>query len=120
MPLEFTRENLIIFLVQLLAFFIMTIHFAMSYRFFFQYMFGSLERLKRFRENFSFFFFLDKLIRFGAILLAFFLTLLKLTKVGEQKKRRIDADFKEGGQRNLDGTINFFSLFDRFNFLAIH
>lgn len=38
--------------------------------------------------------------RFGAILLAFFLSSSKLTKVGEEKKRRFDADFKEGGQRN--------------------
>ncbi|XP_021903197.1 protein PGR [Carica papaya] len=45
--------------------------------------------------------------RFGAMLLAFFLTSSKLTKVGEEKKRRIDADFKEGGQRNwLQVIIN--------------
>ncbi|XP_015572495.1 protein PGR [Ricinus communis] len=51
------------------GFLVMTIHFAVSYR-------------------------------FGAIILAFFLSSSKLTKVGEEKKRRIDADFKEGGQRN--------------------
>ncbi|CAK7334860.1 unnamed protein product [Dovyalis caffra] len=38
--------------------------------------------------------------RFGAILLVFFFTSSKLTKVGEDKKRRIEAEFKEGGQRN--------------------
>uniref|UniRef100_A0A2P2JNG3 Transmembrane protein 19 n=1 Tax=Rhizophora mucronata TaxID=61149 RepID=A0A2P2JNG3_RHIMU len=38
--------------------------------------------------------------RFGVILLAFFFTSSKLTKIGEEKKRRVDADFKEGGQRN--------------------
>ncbi|KAI5680624.1 hypothetical protein M9H77_01851 [Catharanthus roseus] len=38
--------------------------------------------------------------RFGAMLLAFFFTSSKLTKVGEQKKRKLDAEFKEGGQRN--------------------
>ncbi|MBA0868352.1 hypothetical protein Goshw_012209 [Gossypium schwendimanii] len=38
--------------------------------------------------------------RFGAMLLAFFFTSSMLTKVGEDKKRRVDADFKEGGQRN--------------------
>ncbi|XWS71982.1 hypothetical protein CRYUN_Cryun02cG0001600 [Craigia yunnanensis] len=38
--------------------------------------------------------------RFGAMLLAFFFTSSKLTKVGEEKKRQVDADFKEGGQRN--------------------
>ncbi|MBA0730609.1 hypothetical protein Golax_025373 [Gossypium laxum] len=38
--------------------------------------------------------------RFGATLLAFFFTSSMLTKVGEDKKRRVDADFKEGGQRN--------------------
>ncbi|XP_052198474.1 protein PGR [Diospyros lotus] len=38
--------------------------------------------------------------RFGAMLLVFFFTSSKLTKVGEEKKRRVDADFKEGGQRN--------------------
>ncbi|MBA0661621.1 hypothetical protein Goklo_005897 [Gossypium klotzschianum] len=38
--------------------------------------------------------------RFGAMLLAFFFTSSMLTKVGEDKKQRVDADFKEGGQRN--------------------
>lgn len=38
--------------------------------------------------------------RYGAMLLAFFLTSSKLTKFGEEKKRLVDADFKEGGQRN--------------------
>ncbi|KAB2024161.1 hypothetical protein ES319_D06G068300v1 [Gossypium barbadense] len=38
--------------------------------------------------------------RFGAMLLVFFFTSSMLTKVGEDKKRRVDADFKEGGQRN--------------------
>ncbi|XP_062148869.1 protein PGR [Alnus glutinosa] len=38
--------------------------------------------------------------RYGAMLLVFFYTSSKLTKVGEEKKRRVDADFKEGGQRN--------------------
>ncbi|EOY30903.1 Integral membrane protein-like isoform 1 [Theobroma cacao] len=51
------------------GFIVMTIHFAVGYR-------------------------------FGAMLLAFFFTSSKLTKVGEEKKRRVDADFKEGGQRN--------------------
>ncbi|KAK1312321.1 hypothetical protein QJS10_CPA07g00536 [Acorus calamus] len=38
--------------------------------------------------------------RFGALLLVFFFTSSKLTKVGEEKKRQVDAEFKEGGQRN--------------------
>ncbi|RZC75284.1 hypothetical protein C5167_050766 [Papaver somniferum] len=38
--------------------------------------------------------------RFGALILVFFFTSSKLTKVGEDKKRSIDAEFKEGGQRN--------------------
>ncbi|KFK26241.1 hypothetical protein AALP_AA8G221700 [Arabis alpina] len=38
--------------------------------------------------------------RFGALLLVFFFTSSMLTKVGEEKKRRVDAEFKEGGQRN--------------------
>ncbi|CAI9293331.1 unnamed protein product [Lactuca saligna] len=38
--------------------------------------------------------------RFGAMLLAFFFTSSKLTKMGEDRKRTLDADFKEGGQRN--------------------
>ncbi|EXB76245.1 Transmembrane protein 19 [Morus notabilis] len=38
--------------------------------------------------------------RYGALILVFFFTSSKLTKVGEEKKRRVDADFKEGGQRN--------------------
>ncbi|RVX11098.1 Protein PGR [Vitis vinifera] len=33
--------------------------------------------------------------RYGAMLLAFFLTSSKLTKFGEEKKRLVDADFKE-------------------------
>ncbi|KAF9612818.1 hypothetical protein IFM89_004228 [Coptis chinensis] len=38
--------------------------------------------------------------RHGALLLVFFFTSSKLTKIGEDKKRSIDADFKQGGQRN--------------------
>ncbi|KAI8023078.1 Protein PGR [Camellia lanceoleosa] len=38
--------------------------------------------------------------RLGAMLLVFFFTSSKLTKVGVERKRSIDADFKEGGQRN--------------------
>ncbi|PSS15619.1 Protein PGR like [Actinidia chinensis var. chinensis] len=38
--------------------------------------------------------------RLGAMLLVFFFTSSKLTKVGEKRKRSVDADFKEGGQRN--------------------
>ncbi|KAL4563964.1 hypothetical protein LXL04_028013 [Taraxacum kok-saghyz] len=38
--------------------------------------------------------------RFGAMLLAFFFTSSKLTKMGVDRKRTLDADFKEGGQRN--------------------
>ncbi|KAI3805626.1 hypothetical protein L1987_28175 [Smallanthus sonchifolius] len=38
--------------------------------------------------------------RFGAMLLAFFFTSSKLTKLGEDRKRSVDADFKAGGQRN--------------------
>lgn len=38
--------------------------------------------------------------RYGAMLLVFFFTSSKLTKVGEEKKRLVDADYKEGGQRN--------------------
>ncbi|XP_020592392.1 protein PGR-like [Phalaenopsis equestris] len=38
--------------------------------------------------------------RFGALLLVFFLTSSKLTKLGEEKKRGVDEEFKEGGQRN--------------------
>ncbi|GJM95573.1 hypothetical protein PR202_ga12331 [Eleusine coracana subsp. coracana] len=38
--------------------------------------------------------------RYGAVLLAFFLSSSKLTKIGVERKRRIEEDFKEGGQRN--------------------
>ncbi|XP_059634999.1 protein PGR [Cornus florida] len=38
--------------------------------------------------------------RIGAMLLVFFFSSSKLTKFGEEKKRIVDADFKEGGQRN--------------------
>ncbi|KAJ0985616.1 hypothetical protein J5N97_003972 [Dioscorea zingiberensis] len=38
--------------------------------------------------------------RFGALILVFFFTSSKLTKLGQEKKMTIDEDFKEGGQRN--------------------
>ncbi|KAG5564623.1 hypothetical protein RHGRI_000724 [Rhododendron griersonianum] len=38
--------------------------------------------------------------RFGAMMLVFFFTSSMLTKVGQEKKRSVDAEFKEGGQRN--------------------
>ncbi|BAT76419.1 Protein PGR-like protein [Vigna angularis] len=38
--------------------------------------------------------------RFGAVLLAFFFSSSALTKFGEDKKRTLDSEFKEGGQRN--------------------
>ncbi|CAH9089448.1 unnamed protein product [Cuscuta epithymum] len=38
--------------------------------------------------------------RFGAMLLVFFFTSSKFTKLGEERKRNLDAEFKEGGQRN--------------------
>ncbi|KAL3640974.1 hypothetical protein CASFOL_015942 [Castilleja foliolosa] len=38
--------------------------------------------------------------RFGAVLLAFFFTSSMFTKFGEDKKKKVEADFKEGGQRN--------------------
>ncbi|XP_048423439.1 protein PGR-like isoform X3 [Pyrus x bretschneideri] len=39
-------------------------------------------------------------VGYRSLLLVFFFTSSKLTKVGEDKKRRVDADFREGGQRN--------------------
>ncbi|KAL1823863.1 hypothetical protein DCAR_0311877 [Daucus carota subsp. sativus] len=53
----------------LAGFLVMTIHFAVNYR-------------------------------FGAMLLVFFFTSSKLTKFGDEKKRKIDPEYKEGGQRN--------------------
>ncbi|KAL6608017.1 hypothetical protein ACP70R_041080 [Stipagrostis hirtigluma subsp. patula] len=38
--------------------------------------------------------------RYGAMLLAFFFTSSRVTKIGEDRKRRVEEDFKEGGQRN--------------------
>ncbi|ONM24258.1 Protein PGR [Zea mays] len=38
--------------------------------------------------------------RYGALLLAFFFSSSKVTKIGEDHKRRIEENFKEGGQRN--------------------
>ncbi|KAG0484618.1 hypothetical protein HPP92_008697 [Vanilla planifolia] len=38
--------------------------------------------------------------RFAVLLLVFFFTSSKFTRTGEDKKREIDAEFKEGGQRN--------------------
>ncbi|KAK2978213.1 hypothetical protein RJ640_024246 [Escallonia rubra] len=44
--------------------------------------------------------------RCGAMLLVFFFTSSKLTKIGEDRKRSVDADFKEGGQRNWVQVIS--------------
>ncbi|KAJ6844500.1 protein PGR-like [Iris pallida] len=38
--------------------------------------------------------------RFAALLLVFFFTSSRLTRLGEEKKKGIDGEFKEGGQRN--------------------
>ncbi|XP_072968665.1 protein PGR-like [Typha angustifolia] len=38
--------------------------------------------------------------RFGAMILVFFFTSSKLTKIGKEKKRSVEEDFKDGGQRN--------------------
>lgn len=38
--------------------------------------------------------------RFAVLLLVFFFTSSKFTRIGEEKKREADAEFKEGGQRN--------------------
>jgi len=38
--------------------------------------------------------------RFGILLIVFFFSSSKLTKYGEERKRKLDEDFKEGGQRN--------------------
>ncbi|KAL9270021.1 PGR-like protein, partial [Drosera capensis] len=39
-------------------------------------------------------------LRYGAMLLAFFFTSSALTKRGAERKREVDAEYKEGGQRN--------------------
>ncbi|GAB2210504.1 hypothetical protein Droror1_Dr00015771 [Drosera rotundifolia] len=39
-------------------------------------------------------------VRYGAMLVAFFLTSSALTKRGAERKRELDAGYKEGGQRN--------------------
>ncbi|KAL6884627.1 hypothetical protein ACP4OV_010563 [Aristida adscensionis] len=38
--------------------------------------------------------------RYGAMLLAFFFSSSRVTRIGEDRKRRVEEDFKEGGQRN--------------------
>lgn len=38
--------------------------------------------------------------RFGAMIFAFFFTSSALTKKGQDTKRLIDPEFKQGGQRN--------------------
>lgn len=50
--------------------------------------------------------------RFGAALLVFFITSSMFTKFGEDKKQKVDADFKEGGQRNWSSLSPPSSLFD--------
>lgn len=79
------------------GFLVMTIHFAAGFRFllplflfFFLFVYVILRLIGQSVES----------CRYGALLLVFFLTSSKLTKVGEDKKRRVDVEFKEGGQRN--------------------
>ncbi|GFY96303.1 integral membrane protein [Actinidia rufa] len=43
--------------------------------------------------------------KLGAMLLVFFFTSSKLTKVGEEKKRSVDADFKEGVRRGPNDGV---------------
>ncbi|EPS66994.1 hypothetical protein M569_07781 [Genlisea aurea] len=43
--------------------------------------------------------------RYGAILLAFFFTSSLLTKYGEDTKKKVDAHFKEGGQRTWKQVV---------------
>jgi len=38
--------------------------------------------------------------RFAGLLLVFFFTSSRVTRVGEARKRALDPEFKEGGQRN--------------------
>jgi uncharacterized membrane protein len=38
--------------------------------------------------------------RFAGLLLVFFFTSSRVTRVGEARKRAFDPEFKEGGQRN--------------------
>lgn len=38
--------------------------------------------------------------RFGFLLLVFFFSSSKLTKIGQERKRKLEEDFREGGQRN--------------------
>ena len=38
--------------------------------------------------------------RFAGLLLVFFFTSSRVTRVGEVRKRALDPEFKEGGQRN--------------------
>ena len=45
------------------------------------------------------------------MLLAFFFTSSKLTKTGEDRKRKVDPEYKEGGQRNWSALSPFFSPF---------
>ncbi|XP_072983486.1 protein PGR-like [Typha latifolia] len=44
--------------------------------------------------------------RFAALLLVFFFTSSKLTRVGEERKRAIDSEFKEGGQRDWKQVLS--------------
>lgn len=100
-----------------MGFLVMTIHFAVNYRYL-----NSHPSLHSFNLIvctqfvtdcfFHFFFFFQLSVvclilvcvfhesRFGAMLLVFFFTSSKLTKYGDEKKRKIDPEYKEGGQRN--------------------
>lgn len=79
---------------------VMTLHIAVGYRYpDFTLLFFSLNPNGQNCNQVSFFLALNS-PRYGAVLLVFFFTSSKLTKVGEDKKRRVDPEFKEGGQRN--------------------
>ncbi|XP_015696859.1 protein PGR [Oryza brachyantha] len=44
--------------------------------------------------------------RFAGMLLVFFFTASRVTRVGEARKRALDPDFKEGGQRNWKQVLS--------------
>jgi uncharacterized membrane protein len=47
--------------------------------------------------------------RFAGLLLVFFFTSSRVTRIGEARKRALDPEFKEGGQRNW--CVRSLSLF---------
>lgn len=57
--------------------------------------------------------------KFGFVLIAFFLTSSKITKIGSARKRALEEDFKEGGQRTWSQVRHLFAVYCAHNHVCI-